>query len=99
MNKDPDTTKPGQPEPTPEVDKLLKILEIQSAATRFRPSPLHSNSFRYGTLVAIVVIAFGSLGILEWVLSQMPKPAHPAASGNTPVATPSASILSNKYHN
>ena len=101
MNKDPETTSPAQPEPTPEVDRLLKILEIQSAASRerFRPSPLQTNSFRYGALIAIAVFAFGALGILEWFLSQLPHPTHAATPVSTPVGAQSGRDSADNFHN
>jgi hypothetical protein len=81
---------PGEP-PTPEVAELLRLLEVQAAARRERrvaaPSPFGTGSFRYGSLIIIVLFAFGSLGLLEWLLSQMPRPAH--ATGT---ATPAALV-------
>jgi hypothetical protein len=75
-----DANKPHAEEPTPEVARLLRILEMQSAARRDRgvqgPSGLQTPAFRYGVLIAIAVFGFGSLGVLEWVLSQFPRPMH-----------------------
>jgi hypothetical protein len=80
---------PPEP-PTPEVDALIKMLEIQAALRRERripaPSAFQAPSFRYGILIAIIVITFGSLWALEWVLSQIPRPPHPAAAA-APAAT------------
>jgi hypothetical protein len=76
-----ETNKPRGEEPTPEVARLLKMLEMQTAAQRQRglrePSALQTPAFRYGVLIAIAVFAFGSLGVLEWVLSQMARPGQP----------------------
>jgi len=76
---------------TPEMDQLLNTLELQAAALRRRSAraggALQSTAFRYGSLVAIIIFAFGSLGVLEWLLSQMPKPARPAE-------TPAAAVQS-----
>ena len=72
-------------EPTPEVARLLKILEMQRAAHRERglrtPSAMQTPAFRYGVLIAIGVFAFGSLGVLEWVLSQIERPGHAGMAG------------------
>jgi len=74
---------PGEP-PTPEVAELLRMLENQAAARRERrlpaPSRFGTGTFRYGSLIVIVLFAFGSLGLLEWVLSQIPKPARAAGT-------------------
>jgi len=78
---------PGEP-PTPEVAELLRSLELQAAARRERrvaaPSRFGTGSFRYGSLIIIVLFALGSLGLLEWLLSQIPRPAHPM--GTAPAA-------------
>ena len=77
----------------PEAAQLLKMLESQTAAQRGRrqmaaPAGLRSDAFRYGSLIAIVVFGLGSIGLMEWFLSQLPKPPHPAAAvpgaGTTP---------------
>ena len=75
---DEDANKPDREEPAPDIDRLLKLLEAQSAATRARraPSSLQTPAFRYGVLIAIVVFAFAALGLLEWILSQIARPAH-----------------------
>jgi hypothetical protein len=71
---------PTEP-PTPDVAQLLKMLDIQASARRQHRVPakaaFQTPSIRYGILIAIVVFAFGSLGMLEWFLSQLPKPSHP----------------------
>jgi hypothetical protein len=92
---------PGEP-PAPEVAALLKMLEREAAARRERRmpggAPLQGNAFRYGVLIAIVVFAFGSLGMLEWLLSEMPRPVQKAApvpvAGATPIAgaTPAVKV-------
>ncbi len=60
------------------------MLDAQASARREArapaASPFRTDGFRYGILIAIVVFAFGSLGILEWLLSQLPRPAHPAST-------------------
>jgi len=83
---DDDATKPPAEEPTPDVAKLLKILELQSAAQRAKraPSAFQAPGFRYGILVAIVIFTFASLGLLEWFLSQLPRPAHPQPGAASP---------------
>lgn len=78
---------PTQPElepPTPEIAQLLKVLDLEAAAQRERrgalPPVLKGASFRYGSLIAIVVFTFGSIAMMEWMISQLPKPAHRAAA-------------------
>jgi hypothetical protein len=87
-----DAIKPPAEEPTPEVARLLKILEMQRAAHRERglrtPSAMQTPAFRYGMLIVIAVFAFGSLGVLEWVLSQIARPGHTGTA-----ATPQESTL------
>ena len=94
MDDDAHTSKPSGEPPTPEVAELLRMLEIQAAARRVRHAPAASRfgtgSFRYGSLIIIVLFAFGSLGLLEWLLSQMPKPAHPQPIPAPSLATPEA---------
>lgn len=81
--------KPNGEEPTPEVARLLKILDAQRPTRRERaPSALQTPAFRYGALIAIAALAFGALGLLEWFLSQIERPAHPGAGGLAPGATP-----------
>jgi hypothetical protein len=80
---------PTEETPAPEVAQLLKILELQSAARQRSPARvnlLQGDSFRYGSLVVIVVFTFGSLGLLEWFLSSLPKPHHPASASPAPGA-------------
>jgi len=83
--------KPDGEEPTPDVARLMKILEMQSAAHRVRGerSAFQAPGFKYGVLLAIVIFALGSLGILEWFLSQLPRPAH-ANDGVRPGASVTA---------
>jgi hypothetical protein len=92
MEENADPNKPPAEPPTPEVAQLLKMLEFQANARRQRhapaPSPFQTDSFRYGILIAIVVFALGSLGVLEWLLSQIPKPAHPAGAVPSALSTP-----------
>jgi hypothetical protein len=93
MDENDEPNKPTEETPTPEVAQLLKILELQSAARQRRAAPtnpLQSTSFRYGSLVIITVFAFGSLGILEWFLSALPKPARQITG---PPALPAAQIV------
>ena len=75
----------------PEVAQLLKLLELQAAAARSdrraaMPRVFQGVSFRYGSLIVIVLFAFGSVGLMEWMLSQLPRPAH-----STGTALPSIS--------
>jgi hypothetical protein len=87
MEENADPNKPHSEPPTPDVAQLLKILDIQASARRERrgaaQSALQTPAFRYGVLIAIVVFAFGSLGILEWFLSQLPRPSHLGPSIST----------------
>ena len=93
MHESDDSTKPDAAPPTPEVAQLLKIIEMQTAAQRERlaamPKAYRSNSFRYGSLIAIVVFAIGSVGAMEWIISQLPKAneravVQPAVVGGIP---------------
>jgi hypothetical protein len=85
MEENDDLNKPPEEPPTPDVARLLKILDLQAAQRpRREPSAMQAPAFRYGILIAIVVFAFGSLGILEWLLSQIPRPAHPPAASPSP---------------
>jgi hypothetical protein len=83
MDQSDHTTKPEAAPPTPEVAQLLKLIEMQTAAQRDRlaalPKAYRSNSFRYGSLVIIVVFALGSVAVMEWMISQLPKGNQPAA--------------------
>jgi hypothetical protein len=92
MEENDDPNKPPAEPPTPDVAHLLKILDLQAAQRpRRQPTSFQAPAFRYGALIAIVVFAFASLGFLEWFLSQLPKPPHPAAPSPTPAhaqATP-----------
>ena len=82
MEENANANKPTGDEPTSEVARLLKMLETQRAARPERgPSGLQTPAFRYGALVAIAVFGFGSLGLLEWFLSQIAKPWHPGMTG------------------
>jgi hypothetical protein len=87
MDENDEPNKPTDGTPAPEVAQLLKILEIQSAAQHRRAAagnPLQTSSFRYGSLLVIVIFTFGSLGLMEWFLSSLPKPAHTTSSLATP---------------
>jgi hypothetical protein len=81
-------TKPEADSPTPEVAQLLKLLEAQSAMLRTRapgmPTAFQGASFRYGSLVAIMVFALGSVGVMEWMVSSLPRPKHAATGSPTP---------------
>ncbi|HEX4083951.1 MAG TPA: hypothetical protein VHY22_03490 [Chthoniobacteraceae bacterium] len=72
--------------PTPEVAQLLRLLELQTSARRGKrtgaPRSLQGGAFRYGSLVVIVVFAVGAIGMMEWMVSQLPKPAGQAAAGS-----------------
>ena len=91
---------PNQPfagTPAPDVAQMLRSLDLQAAALRARRGsvahPLQSGSFRYGSLIAIGIFAFGSLGLLEWFLSQVPRPAHPVNSFPPALSAPGPSAL------
>ena len=94
MDESPDPNKPQPGPPAPDVDQLLKMLSAQTAARRERrlpaPRALQTPSFRYGVLIAIVVFTFGSLGLLDWLLSEIPRPAHPAGTAPASIAPPAA---------
>jgi hypothetical protein len=89
MDENDEPNNPARETPAPEVEKLLKILELQSAGRR-RPALAPSSSFRYGSLLAIAIFAFGSLGMLEWFLSSLPKPHPVPAPPGQPVKTGTA---------
>jgi hypothetical protein len=78
MDENAHPTKQNPEPPTPEVDELVRLLEIQAAAQRNRrgatPKGLQGVSFRLGSLIVIVVFALGSIGVMEWMISQLPKP-------------------------
>ncbi len=95
MDESAHRNKPEPGTPTPEVAQLLKMLDIQTAALRKDRATrepkrleglkaLQGDSFRYGSLILIVVFALGSVAAMEWMLSKLPKPvegnAKPAAS-------------------
>jgi len=100
MDENPDPTKPEAEEPTPEVARLLKLIELQTAAIRSRgeqggrgsvlPKAFRGVSFRYGSLILIVVFAFGSVAVMEWLVSQIPRPAHSSAAVPPSLSTPGA---------
>ena len=91
--------KPDSETPTPEVAQLLKMLDLQTTGLRQSRAKLHKtlqgDSFRYGSLVLIVVFALGSVAVMEWMLSQLPKPAH-ASAGASPgaLSAPSGTAIS-----
>lgn len=90
MDESAHRTKPNAEEPTPEVAQLLKLLDLQAASRRRGvavPEAFHGNAFRYGSLIAIVLFAIGSVVVMEWFVSQIPRPAHPAVASSTPGAT------------
>jgi hypothetical protein len=96
MDESADPTKPEPDPPTQEAAQLLRLLEIQSAARRQKhtvaASPFQGDSFRYGSLVVIVVLGLGSVGLMEWFLSQLPRPAQRAAAAPAASATPAATF-------
>jgi len=76
---DDSTNKPAPEAPAPEVAQLLKMLELQTAAARRErrsaaAGGLQGTPFRYGSLAAILLFAFGSVGLMEWFVSQLPRP-------------------------
>jgi hypothetical protein len=92
MDESAHSNKPPVEPPTTEVDQLLKLLDLQAAAWRGRRAPAHSPfqspSFRYGSLIAITIFAFASLAVMEWLLSQMPKPMHAVSTPPSAIAAP-----------
>ena len=90
MDESADPSKAVAESPTPEVAQLLRLLEMQTAAQRERrtalPKSLQGSAFRYGSLVIIVVFAIGSIALMEWVISQLPKPSAPVAPASAPAA-------------
>jgi hypothetical protein len=91
MDESAHLNKPQVEPTTPEMAQLLKLLEAQTEALRLRQGARRGvrdkSSFRYGGLIAIAIFGFGSLGMLQWFLSQIPKPVHPVAN-QTLVSTP-----------
>ena len=84
MDESAHPTKPTPATQTPEVEQLLRLIELQTAAQRERrlgvPSALQGASFRWGSLIGIIIFAIGSVVMMEWMVSQMPKPAGVATS-------------------
>jgi hypothetical protein len=95
MEENTDPNKPSGEPPTPDVAAMLRALEREAAARRERrgavSSPFQTGAFRYGILIAIVVFAFAALGVLEWMLSQIPRPAHPSGTPAPAMASPGGS--------
>jgi len=83
MDEKADPTRPTLEQPTPEVAQLLRLLELQSAARRERqplvPKSFHGATFRWGSLIAIIIFAIGSIVVMEWMLAQLPRPVSHAA--------------------
>jgi hypothetical protein len=99
MDESAHANKPDPEPPTPEVAQLLKLIELQTAAQRSRhagrPTIFEGVSFRYGSLIVIVVFALGSVGIMEWVLSQLPRPVHSIPAGMALPGGKSGAVASN----
>lgn len=89
--------KPRGETPTPEVAHLLTVLDLEAAARRARRSSpsslLQTPTFRYGSILAIVVFSLGSLGLLEWFLSQMPKPVRSMGSVPAGLSAPAGAAI------
>ena len=89
MEKDGDPNSPTPPTPEVDAERLLKALEIQMAAKRARPEAVSSDynlvSFRYWSLIVIVVGTLVSVAIMEYFVSQLPRPRHAQPA---PSATP-----------
>ncbi|MGA3171215.1 MAG: hypothetical protein ABSE62_09385 [Chthoniobacteraceae bacterium] len=94
MDESDHTTKPAQEPPTPEVAQLLKMIEFQTQAQRDRlaalPRAYRGSSFRYGSLIGIVIFAIGSIVAMEYVVSQLPKPGQRMAIPGPPIGLPAA---------
>jgi len=94
MDESDHTTKPAEQPPTPEVAQLLKIIELQTQAQRDRlaalPQVYRGASFRYGSLIGIVIFAIASVVAMEYVLSQLPKPGQMIAMPKPPIGAPAA---------
>jgi hypothetical protein len=100
MDESANATRPGPETPTPQINQLnqvdqvaqlLRLIELQAAAERNRrplmPVSLRGVSFRWGSLIAIIIFAIGSVIVMEWMLSQIPRPpAHPANAGQVSTA-------------
>jgi hypothetical protein len=90
MDESAHPSKPDNETPTPEVAQLLKSLDLQSAAGRrewrdFAPKSIQGDCFRYGSLIAIVIFALASVWVMEWMVSQLPKPKAAAHASSTPL--------------
>ena len=91
MDENTDPSKQPADTPTPEVEQLLRILEAQRMARRERgmpaPAGFQGVTFRWGSIAVIIVFALGSVGLMEWMVSQLPKPT-PTAPVVGPVMAP-----------
>ncbi len=98
MDESADTTKPNPEPPTPDVAQLIKLIDLQTAAQRERralmPRALQGTSFRYGSLIVIVVFTLGSVWLMEYIISQLPKPGQTFDTGLKP-AIPAALVGKN----
>ena len=94
MDESANATRPGPETPTPQLNQLnqvdqvaqlLRLIELQAAEERNRqplmPLSLRGVSFRWGSLIAIIIFAIGSVTVMEWMVSQIPRPPAHAANG------------------
>lgn len=83
MDENSEPTKPSAETPTTEVAQLMKILDAQRGIrlehSEGQGMP-RGDAFRYGSLVVIVVFAFGSVMVMDWMVTQLPRPAHTGAA-------------------
>jgi hypothetical protein len=88
MDENKEPTKPAAGQPTPEVDQLIKMLELQTALQRSKragmPAMPQGMSFRWVSIVAVLIFALGSVAFMEWMISQLPKPPGSGAANVTP---------------
>lgn len=65
---------------TPEQDALLLAAELELAQARHRraAAPPSRTAFRVWALVFIAALAGIALLALQWIVSTIPRPTHPA---------------------
>lgn len=92
----PDANKPATPARAPdaadlEAEKLARSIEFQFAQERRQRAAFLSaggrTAFRIWSLVIIGVLLLAAIFLLEWMLAQIPRPAHRARpAGSAPSA-------------
>jgi hypothetical protein len=92
MDENAHPNSPSPEPPTPEVAQILRMLELQTTALRNQrgtplaamPQAFRGISFRWASIIVILLFAFGSIAAMEWIVSQLPKPPPPAAPISAP---------------